>query len=99
MERLVERKLRIEREERRLRDVAQPNVLRIEPGRDDLAHERLARDDADEPPVVLADEDGAHLGVLRKEQPRLLRARAVAEHRRLRHHRLAHDLLDGHSHG
>src|SRR5260370_41262869 len=94
VERLVERPLRVEREERRLGNVAEPYLPRVEAGRDHFANERLARYDTDEASVVRADEDGAHLGILREEPPGLLRARAVAEHRRLRHHRLA-DYLHG----
>ena len=49
-ERLVERRVRVDREVRLLGDLAEPVVARVAPGGDDLAHERLARDDADRRP-------------------------------------------------
>jgi hypothetical protein len=59
---------------------------------DDLAHERLARDHAEERPVLLAHEHRANLGIL-EQQPTGLRILAGDEHRRRGHHRVANDLL------
>src|SRR5207237_9372007 len=97
----VELEASVEREVRGLRDLAKHHAARVEPLRHDLAHERLARHDAEQPPVVLRDEDRPHLAVVRKAAARLLRARAGRKRRRLGHHRVAYRLgaHRAHSHG
>jgi hypothetical protein len=84
---LLQVERRLEREDRRLGDRAEQGRLRVEPGGDDLADERLARDDADQPPA-LADEHRSAVGVL---QPLagLLRGLAPVERDGIRHHRIA----------
>ena len=68
--------VRVEREDRRLRDLAERVARRVASRGDDLAHERLARHDALQRAVV-GDEDGAHIrigeplaGVTRRVAPR-----------------------------
>ena len=87
VERLVERDVRVDREVRRLGDGAELRLLRVEPVRDDLAHERLARDDADEP-LVVVDVDRAHLRS-RQQLSGLLRRRVGRQRARVRDHRVA----------
>ena len=86
-ERLLERHVRPDREVRRLGDRAELRRRRVEPQGDHLAHERLPRDDADEP-LVLGHVDGADLGPL-KELSRSLCRRVRRELPRVRHHRVA----------
>ena len=62
-------------------------VARVEAPGDDLADERLPRDDADEA-LVLGDVDGAHLGSL-QELARHLRGGIGGQLARVRNHRLA----------
>ena len=94
VEALVERQRRLEREERRLRDLTQGNFARVASLRHHRANKRLPRDHADETPVVLDDEHRAHVVAL-EAPPRILCARRDAQRRRLRQHRLA----DGLGHG
>ena len=75
VERLLQVHRRVEREERRLGDLAHRRRARVEPGRDDLLHERLARDDADELAVV-ADEHRAHRGIATAARPPPARSRS-----------------------
>ena len=70
---------------------------RVEPARDDLADERLARDHADEVAAV-ADEHGAHLRP-HQRLARLLRGRRRLERVRRRDHRVADALLLVAAHG
>ena len=88
-ERLVEGQLGADHVLRHLDDLAQPRRARVAPGRDHLAHERLARDDAEQPAVFVADEEHAHLRATER-LARLLGARAAVQHRRVGHHRVAH---------
>jgi hypothetical protein len=90
-ERLLDGQLRVDREERRLGDVAQPRRARVAAGGDDLADERLPRDHAEEAAPV-EDEDRAHLG-RRQGLPRLLRGRVAVEGERLAHHCIADVLV------
>ena len=76
-----------------LGDLAQLRRARVAPGRDDLAHERLPRHDADEAAVV-ADEDRTHLRPVERLAG-LLRARAAVELRRVDDHRVAHPVHHG----
>src|SRR6266545_1004308 len=86
-ERLLEAQLRVERVVRLLGDLADRRAAGIPSRGDDLAHERLPRDDADESPLV-ADEDRAHLGT-GKQLPRLLGRRRGVKRPRLGDHRLS----------
>ena len=61
----------------------------LEPGRDDLPHERLSRHDPEQPPVVVTHEEHADLGTLER-LARLLRGRVAAQHGRVGDHRVAH---------
>ena len=94
VEALVERKRRLEREERRLGDLTQGNLARVASLSHHRANKGLARDHADEAPVVLDDEHRAHV-VAFEATARVLRARGDAERRRLRQHRLANGLGHG----
>ena len=93
VKRLVERHVRADRVVRRLGDPAELGRARIEPGRDDRSHERLAGDHPDQATVV-ADEERPHLGAP-QSLPRLLSARAAVEHRGIRDHRVAHAVAHG----
>ena len=94
---LGERHVGVDRRVRRLGDLAHGGRPRIEPARDDLADERLARDHADEVAAV-ADEHGAHLGP-HQRLARLLRGRRGLEGMRRRDHRVADALLLVAAHG
>jgi hypothetical protein len=90
---LVDVNRRLECEERRLGDLLQLGVARIDTRRNHLRHEGLARDHADEPAVV-SHEHGAHRGI-REPLPRFLRAGSDVERSGLRDHRIAHVLVHG----
>ena len=86
---VVERHRRVEREPRRLGDLAQPHLARVPAGGDDLANERLPRDHADEASLLIDDEHRAHVLALREALARVLPAVVDPQRRGLRHHRLA----------
>ena len=65
VEGLLEGDVRADREVRGLGDGAELRLLRVEAVRDDLAHERLSRHDADEP-LVVGHVDRAHFLSLEK---------------------------------
>src|SRR4051812_34932003 len=93
LEGLIQREPGGERPAGRLRDLADLRLARIAPRGDDLAHERLAREDADEAPVV-ADVDGAHFR-LRQVLAGLLGRRVRFERLRLWDHGVADGLVHG----
>ena len=72
-----ERHRRVERGVRRLDDLRKRRRARVTPAGDHLAHERLARDDADEA-FTVADEHGTHLRP-HQRLSRLLRRKPVEE--------------------
>ena len=89
-ERLLELHRRLERRVRLLGDLAERDLPGVASRGDDLADQRLARDDAAQATVV-ADEHGAHL-VARERLPRLLRRARGVECERIGHHRVADEL-------
>ena len=90
---LVEGEVGVDRAVRRLGDRAELRRPRVAPGGDHLAHEGLARDDADEPPV-LAHQDRAHL-VRGQALAGLHGARRRLERRRLGDHCVANAIRHG----
>ena len=94
---LGERHVGVDRRVRRLGELAHGGRARVEPARDDLADERLARDHADEVAAV-AHEHGAHLRP-HQRLARLLRGRRGLEGMRRRDHRVADALLLVAAHG
>src|SRR5439155_23355098 len=76
---ILEPETGVEGEVRRLGDLAEDHGARLQPGGDDLAHERLPGHDADQAPVVLGDEDRADLAALGEAAAGLLRARGCGE--------------------
>src|SRR5581483_11596817 len=79
----------------RLGDLAQLDGARVATGGHHLAHERLARDHAEEAAALADDEDGAYVLALREARGRRLRGVGDREHRRLRHHGVADRLRHG----
>ena len=94
-ERLVQRELGVDRVQRHLDDLAQRGRARVAARRDDLADERLSRDDAEQPAVVFADEDRAHLRAAERLAG-LLRAGAAHEHGRIGDHGVADAVHEPH---
>ena len=87
-ERLVERRVGVDRVVRLLGDLRHADRVRIEAAGDDLRDERLARDDSDERALVPDDVDGPHLGG-RQHLTGLPRRRRGGERPGLRDHRVA----------
>ena len=87
VEGLLEGDVRADREVRGLGDGAELRLLRVEAVRDDLAHERLSRHDADEP-LVVGHVDRAHFLSLEK-LPGGLRGRISGQLPGIRDHRFS----------
>ena len=60
---------------------------------DDFPHERLARDHADQPTVLLDDEHCSHVLAFGEVPSGILRAVTDSKRRWLRHHRIADGLI------